>query len=125
MIRIHVRGGFAESEIGGAGISRRHPWLVRSADRQFIRHAAGQFLRPARFSRILHWRRDLGPWTTRRIFLRRLARLPGLDRRIFLRIDSHLNRYRAMALGAQDIDRAAIGRNMAPSGARAARWRRG
>ena len=45
---------------------------IRSAHRQFIRRVPRQLFRPWRFAGILHRRRHLGPWTSRRAFLRRL-----------------------------------------------------
>jgi hypothetical protein len=118
---IRIRAG----QIGGAGISRRRLRCRWPADRQFIRHAAGQLLRPARFARILHWWRNLRPRIAGRIFLRRLGRLSGFDRRIFLRIDAHLNRDLTILRVARGTDRLVIGIDIWPSGVRAMCRRRG
>jgi hypothetical protein len=57
--------------------------------RQFFRHVPRQFIRPLRFARLVDGRRNLRVRVSRRIFRRGLRRLPGLDRRIFDRIDRH------------------------------------
>src|SRR6476646_3114431 len=75
-------------EIGALAIGgRRRTRPLRSAHRQFIGPAARQLLGPRRLAGIVHGWRHLGPWISRRAFLRRLRRLSRLDRRILLRID--------------------------------------
>jgi hypothetical protein len=82
--RIQIRR-FSDS-----GIGRRRGWRsFGSSHRQFVGHAARQFVRPRWFTGLVHWRRYLRPWVSRRVFLWGIRRPPGLDRRVLLRLDRH------------------------------------
>jgi len=72
------------------GRGRGRAWILRSSHRQFVGHLARQFLRRWRCAGLTHRRRHLGPWISRRAFLRRLRGAARLDRWILLRIDRHL-----------------------------------
>ena len=64
-------------------------WAWRSPHRQLLGHLPRQLVRARRSARLAHRRRHVRLRIPRRTFLRRLGRLPGLDRRILQRIDSH------------------------------------
>jgi hypothetical protein len=98
--RFRIGKSAARSRGGPLG-RRRHP---RSWHRQFVRRVSRQFFRPWRLAGIVERRRHLGPWISRRVFLRRLRRSPGLDGWIFLRIDRH---FAAFVISSWWINRAA------------------